>query len=287
MGMLDMVQGISKAPHNAFSVLFGKPGSGKTTIAGTYPKPILYVQIGDDGGGEVLGSYSDDEIKMLLLSSDKVGDKNSKSILVKILELLEELKQPNPYKTVVFDTYSAIEESHIKYLEAVKGKKLTLQERGDVGTAMLTLRDKIIENSQHGVEYLALSHIKEKATTDNTTGEETTMIVPKMSYNNGNSLLEKAYNVMYAAKKTVIEEDGTRSVKFLTYIGAHPNMDTKLRMKDKTKLTRGFYIEDFTYDKLKKLMNGESKVEDLKEVNVVEPNNPFEEGSEENDKEEW
>ena len=33
---------------------FGKPKSGKTLIAGSYPKPLLYVSVGNDGGGRVL-----------------------------------------------------------------------------------------------------------------------------------------------------------------------------------------------------------------------------------------
>ena len=33
---------------------FGKPKSGKTLIAGSYPKPLLYISVGNDGGGRVL-----------------------------------------------------------------------------------------------------------------------------------------------------------------------------------------------------------------------------------------
>ena len=40
---------------------FGKPKSGKTLIAGSYPKPLLYISVGNDGGGRVLYTkYRDD-----------------------------------------------------------------------------------------------------------------------------------------------------------------------------------------------------------------------------------
>ena len=275
MGMLDLAKGISAEPHNKFTVIMGKPGSGKTTIAGTYPKPILYVSVDTDGGGEVLKGYSDDEIKTISLVSDTPGKPDSKHVQAKLLELIRELKNTqHPYKTVVIDAYSSIEEGLVLFLEKVKNKKLNLDERGSVASAMLTLRNEIIEASRGDVEYVAICHIKDKKTTDNTTGEESLMIVPKMSYNNGNLLLERASNVMYASKRTVINDDNTRRVAFLAYIGAHPNIDTKLRTKGKL-LSGGVYVEDLTYDKLKEIVDGKQTIENIEKLNVVESQNPF------------
>ena len=286
--MLDLVQGISKEPHNRFTVIMGKPGSGKTTIAGTYPKPLLYVAIDTDGGGEVLKSYSDDEIKTLQLKSDIPGTPGAKHIHTKIMELLEELSGNHPYKTVVFDAYSSIEEGVVSYLEKVKGKQLNMNEWGSIGTLMLNLRNKIVELSRGDVEYVAICHIKDKATTDNTTGEESTMIVPKMTYKNGNILLERASNVMYCSKRTVINEDNTRRVAFLTYIGAHPNMDTKFRTERKD-LDCGLYMEGLTYDKLEEIRTNKKQVEKIEKLNVVESQeNPFSDDDKtEGDNNEW
>lgn len=288
MSMLDLVQGISKEPHNNFTVIMGKPGSGKTTVAGTYPKPMLYVSIDTDGGGEVLKCYSDDEIKTIQLNSDDPSTLGAKHIQTKIMELLNELSQPHPYKTVVLDAYSSIEEGVALFWEKMKGKKLNLDERGSLGTLMLNLRNKIVELSRGDVQYVAICHIKDKKTTDNTTGEESTMIVPKMSYNNGNVLLERASNVMYCSKRTVINEDGTRRVAFLTYVGAHPNMDTKFRTEGKL-LETGLYIENATFDKLEELRKNNKSIEKMEKLNVVESQeNPFsEENENKSEGEDW
>lgn len=288
MSMLDLVQGISKEPHNNFTVIMGKPGSGKTTVAGTYPKPMLYVSIDTDGGGEVLKCYSDDEIKTLQLNSDDPSTPGAKHIQTKIMELLNELSQPHLYKTVVLDAYSSIEEGVALFWEKMKGKKLNLDERGSLGTLMLNLRNKIVELSRGDVQYVAICHIKDKKTTDNTTGEESTMIVPKMSYNNGNVLLERASNVMYCSKRTVINEDGTRRVAFLTYVGAHPNMDTKFRTEGKL-LETGLYIENATFDKLEELRKNNKSIEKMEKLNVVESQeNPFsEENENKSEGEDW
>lgn len=288
MGILDLVQGISKAPHNNMFVLMGKPGSGKTTLAGTFPKPMLYVSIDKDGGGEVLKGYSDDEIKTLCLSSDPVGTPNGKNIHQKVMELVKELSTTtHPYKTIVIDAYSSIEEGLVDYSEKVKGKKLSLDERGTVGTLMMNLRDAIVDLSRTGLCFVIVTHIKDKETTDNTTGEKTTMIIPKMSYNNGNLLLERASVVAYCSKKTIINSDGTRRVAFLTYIGAHPNMDTKFRTEDKMMET-GLYIENATYDKLEELRKNKKQITSIEKLNVVESqNNPFSDEEKKDEGEDW
>ena len=285
MGMLDLVQGISQEPHNKLTILMGKPGSGKTTVAGTFPKQMLYVAIDTDGGGEVLKGYGDDDIKVIHITSDVPGTKDSKHAQVKLMELIAELKaKKHPYKTVVIDAYSSIEEGVVNYLEKAKGKKLNLEERGGIATLMLNLRNALVELSRGDVEVVCICHIKDKECTDNTTGEKSIMIIPKMSYNNGNVLLERASAVIYCARKTIINEDGSRRVAFLSYVGAHPNMDTKLRTAGK-KIESGLYIEDFTYDKLQEIINGEKVVEKMEKLNVVEPKETTNE--ENKQEEEW
>jgi hypothetical protein len=281
MGLLDLAKGISTEPHNRLTIFNGKPGSGKTTTAGTFPKPMLYVALDSDGGGEVLKCYSDNDVKVLTLTGDVPGTPGARHLQAKVMELLNELKGPHPYKSVVFDAYSSIEENLVNYVEKIKGKKLNLDERGSIATAMLDVRNALVELSRGDVEYVCINHVKTKQCVDSTTGETTEMIIPKMSYNNGNILLERASAVIYSVRRTVVNEDGTRTVKFLNYVGAHPNMDTKLRTHGKMSTT-GMYIENLTYEKLQELMRGDKPIEQT--LNVVEtPSNPFEDENKEGD----
>lgn len=282
MGLLDLAKGISTEAHNRVTIIVGKPGCGKTTTAGTFPKPMLYVALDSDGGGEVLKCYSDNDVKVLTLKADQPGTPGAKHLQAKVMDLLKELKGPHPYKSVVFDAYSSIEENVVNFSEKVKGKKLSLDERGSVATLMLNLRNELVELSRGDVEYVCICHVKTKQCVDSTTGETTEMIIPKMSYNNGNILMERASAVIYSVRRTVVNDDGTRVVKFLTYVGAHPNMDTKLRTKGKMSTT-GMYVENLTYEKLQALMNGTDAIE--QKINVVEtPKNPFgDDGKEEGD----
>lgn len=272
MSFLETVKGISQEPTNKLTVIMGYPGSGKTTVAGTYPKPMLYVSIGDDGGGIVLKKYSDNEIKSLHLKTDSEG-----TSVNKVKALLKELKDnPNHgYKTIVFDAWTSLQEELEQFVRtAKKGANLNFDEWASIGKELLDCRDRVVELSKtQDCEFVLICHVKDKEDTDNLTNEISKSIVPKMTGTNGKILLERATVVAYCCRKPVKNADGSLSVKFLTYLGAHPNIDTKLRTPKKLFDGVGIYVEDCSYDKIKNLINGSA----VEKVDVVDtPTNPFE-----------
>ena len=254
MGLLDCVKGISSMPYNNLTVIMGKPGSGKTTLAGTYPKPMLYVSIDSDGGGVVLKGYSDDDVKVLTIKPDKTGTIYSKTMM-----LLRELDaNPNHgYKSIVIDAYSSIEESMVAMIAASKPSgALNFDDRSRIGDSMRAMRDAIVKLSEKGdVEYVLICHVKTDEADDALSGEKTPYIIPKMTKNNGKVLLERASNVAYCARKTVKNAGEAPRVEFVTYLGGHPNIDTKLRTFGK-KMDVGLYIVDCTYDKIESVKSG-------------------------------
>lgn len=282
MSYLSKIQGISKAKHNSTTIVLGKPGSGKTTFAGTFPKPLLLITVGKDGGAEVLRGYTDDDIKTINIEND-----NDTSVYNKLMSILDELKDNQEFKTIVVDPYTSIQEGLINYMSAQKGKQLSQQEYGMVGQLMLNMRDKIDTIADGSKEVVLICHIKENEQTDSITGEKTKELVPKMTLNNGKILLEHASAVLYTCKKTVVNDEGNGVVKFLTYVGAHPNIDTKFRTSKGKALTAGKYYENFDYDTMRKLYNGDVLIEEQKVLKVVEPtDNPFEEKTN-NEEKDW
>lgn len=268
MGLLETAKGISSEPQNKAVVLLGLPGSGKTTVAGTFPKPMLYVSIGNDGGGVVLKGYSDEEVQTINLTTDKSGTSCDK-----VKELLKELKSDNHYKSVVFDAWTSMQEEMETYFTNLKGCKLNFDEWDAIGKSLLTARDLVIENSREkDCYYVLICHVKDKDMTDTLTNEVSKNIIPKMTGNNGRILLERPNIVAYCCKKTVKNSDGTSDVKFLTYLGAHPNIDTKFRTPNKIFDGVGMYVENCSYDKMMELANGKP----FEQLDVVEGNkNPF------------
>ena len=110
---------------HSIDMFMGKPKSGKTMIAGSYPKPLLYVSVGNDGGGRVLWmNYRDDvkngNIKVKNLRNDpSVNGKIKSTSIEKLAQLLAELRKPgaDQFKTIVIDTVGALQDDYKTYME--------------------------------------------------------------------------------------------------------------------------------------------------------------------------
>lgn len=82
-------------------LLYGRPGSGKTTFAGTFPKKILIVDIQEHG----IQSLKGQDIDYLPLESVDQIDPNNPTSLFWWLK-----NHPNKYNTVVFDTITQLQD---------------------------------------------------------------------------------------------------------------------------------------------------------------------------------
>lgn len=240
----------------------GKPKSGKTLIAGSYPKPLLYISVGDDGGGRVLYTkYRDDvvkgNIKVKNLRNDPaVGGKIAKTSIEKLAILLAELRKPgaDEFKTIVVDTIGSLQDDYKSYLEFTKGgRALSQQEWGDVAKMVLNIKDNMKRFSEEkGVTFVWVTHTSEQEVYETSGLAKEIRIIPDLTIKSGVKYMKDASNIFYCCRKTVINEKGDRTVKFLTYVGPHPLMDTGTR---DMLLTVGDFVEDFNYDKWQKLVN--------------------------------
>ena len=261
----------------------GKPKSGKTLIAGSYPKPLLYVAVGNDGGGRVLQTaYREQcmngDIKVKNLANDRiVNGKINKTSIEKLADLLYELKQPNAdkFKTIVIDTVGALQDDYISYMVFCKnGKQLSQQEYGDVSRMMLSIKDTMKRFSEDtGVQFVWIFHTREQELCETSGLAKEIRIIPDVTINTGVKYMKDATNVFYSCRKTVIKDDGTRDVKFLTYVGPHPLMDTGTR---ELILDSGSFVENFTYNNWCSYVNAGK----LDTVNVAVPQ---QEGEQNND----
>jgi hypothetical protein len=250
----------------------GKPKSGKTMIAGTYPKPMLYVSVGNDGGGRVLQmKYRDDiekgNIKVKNLRNDyPVNGKINKTSIEKLASLIAELRKPDAdkFKTIVIDTIGSLQDDYKSYMEFSKGgKSLSQQEWGDVAKMMLTIKDNMKRFSEEfGVQFVWISHTSEQEITETSGLNKELRIIPDLTIKTGVKYMKDASNIFYVCRKTVLNDKGEKSVKFLTYVGPHPLMDTGTRDLE---LRVGEFVEDFTYDKWQKLI----EIGSIEKLNVL------------------
>ena len=256
---------------HSIDMYMGKPKSGKTLIAASYPKPLLYVSIGNDGGGRVIMTkYRSDVEKGLIkvknLRNDMpVGGKIKETSCDKLAKLLRDLRDPNAdkFKTIVIDTFAALQDDYKVYLEATKGgKALSMQEWGDVAKMVLNLKDNMKRFSEEqGVTFVWITHTSEQELTETSGLNKEIRIIPDLTIKTGIKCMKDASNIFYCCRKTCLNDKGEKEVKFLTYVGPHPLMDTGTR---DMLLETGEFVEDFNYDKWQALIKagvlGETKV---------------------------
>ena len=259
---------------HSIDMYMGKPKSGKTLIAASYPKPLLYVSIGNDGGGRVIMTkYRDDVEKGLIkvknLRNDMpVGGKIKETSCDKLAKLLRDLREPNAdkFKTIVIDTFAALQDDYKVYLETTKGgKALSMQEWGDVAKMVLNLKDNMKRFSEEqGVTFVWITHTSEQELTETSGLNKEIRIIPDLTIKTGIKCMKDASNIFYCCRKTCLNDKGEKEVKFLTYVGPHPLMDTGTR---DMLLETGEFIEDFNYDKWQALI----KAGVLDETKVLTP----------------
>lgn len=243
-------------------MFMGKPKSGKTLIAGSYPKPMLYISVGDDGGGRVLLTrYRQDiqsgMIKVKNLRNDPVvNGKIRQTSIEKLAELLAMLRKPDAdkFKTIVVDTVGCLQDDYKSYLEFSKGgKALSQPEWGDVAKMVLSIKDNMKRFSEEqGTKFVWLFHTSEQEVYETSGLNKEIRIIPDLTIKSGVKYMKDASNIFYCCRKTVIDVDGNKDVKFLTYVGPHPLMDTGTR---DLLLSHGDFVEDFTYDKWQQMVN--------------------------------
>lgn len=266
---------------HSIDFFMGKPKSGKTMIAGSYPKPLLYVSVGNDGGGRVLmmkyrKEIAEGLIKVKNLRNDPIVNGKIQSTSVeKLAKLLAELRKPgaDEFKTIVVDTVGALQDDYKSYMEFAKGgKALSQPEWGEVAKMMLSARDNMKRFSEErGVTFVWCTHTREQEVYETSGLNKEIHIVPDLTINTGVKFLKDASNIFYCCRKTVINPDGTRDVKFLTYVGAHPLMDTGSR---DIELLKGDFVENFNYEKWQAIVAaGDLKAVPTANVAIIENTN--------------
>lgn len=122
MAYLDGVKGIADLGQRKLVVLWGKSNTGKTEFGSTWPKPQLYVQVGDDGSNTIRNKKN-----ISGLRADNID-----SVKGVLKELIKE--KGAGYESVFVDTFSMVTNVWIDENAVKKKKKMTQPMWGDLKT---------------------------------------------------------------------------------------------------------------------------------------------------------
>lgn len=239
MALLDSAVDIQELGQRNLWVLYGKSNSGKTHVASTFPKPLLYLQIGDDGSNTIAHVEG---ISAIPISSVK-----------ELKDIAKELLKDKKYVTVVVDTFSLMVNEWTDQNVISKNKKMTQQLWGELKTET----EEVIK-AMHKVAKRHIVVLTCHESTDAIEGMEDEIapdIRPSVS-KGARTYLEGMAN--YGIHTTKITKEVTKGnstkeiVKYAADIGPNPYYWTKLQIDPSIKVPKR--IINPTYDKFMEII---------------------------------
>lgn len=241
MGILDSAVDIKELGQRNLWVLYGKSNSGKTYIASTFPKPLLYVQIGDDGSNTIANVKG---IKALSIAT--VEDLKS---------LAKELLKDKTYRTIVVDTFSLLVNEWTDEKVIKKGKRMTQQLWGDLKTEQEEVIKAMHKLAKKRIVVLTCHESQDSI--DGMEDEIAPEIRPSVS-KGARTYLEGMAN--YGIHTTKVSKEVTKGnnvsevIKYAADIGPNPYYWTKLQIDPSIRVPKR--VINPTYDKFLKIISG-------------------------------
>lgn len=243
MGILNEAVDIKKLGQRNLWVLWGKSGSGKTHFIATLPKPLLYIQIGDDGSNTIAEV---DGIKAIRAQT-----------IDRLKQIGEELKADKTYASVAVDTFSMITNVWIDANATQKKKKMTMQMWGD-----LKIETEELIKIFHEVAVTHIVALSCHEANDTIEGMDDE-IIPDFgpSTTKGSRIYLQGmanYGLHFTKlqKTTIDKETGEEKdvVKYATHLGPNPYYWTKFQINDTIKLPSTMINP--SYSKITQLIQG-------------------------------
>lgn len=243
MGILSEAKDISELGHRSLWVAWGKSGTGKTHFGATFPKPLLYCQIGDDGSNTIANEAG--------IKAIKVGT------IERLKQIGEELKTDTKYNSVFVDTFSMITNVWIDANSTQKKKKMTQQMWGDLKVETEELIKIFHEVAETHIVILSCHEAND--TIEGMDDEVIPDFGPSTSKGSRIYLQGMAnYGIHFTkVNKTIVSKDTGEEkevVRYAAHLGPNPYYWTKFQIADSVKLPA--VMIDPSYSKIMKRIGG-------------------------------
>lgn len=228
---LDNAKDISELGQRKLVLLWGKSNTGKTELGSTWPKPQLYVQVGDDGSNTICEKEGIKGIRVEPETDSKGRiEKTSHDVMVSILKELIRKKGAG-YESVFVDTFSMTSNVWVDENATQKNKRMTQQLWGDLKNDTEELIRLAYRLAEYTWVILSCHEVM-----DSLEGLEEEILPdarPNVS-KGARTYLEGMANYGFHTtrlKKDTIGEDGVEKtlVKYAAHIGPNPYYWTKLQ----------------------------------------------------------
>lgn len=243
---------VEELPLVISALFYGRAGSGKTTLACTFPGPILLLDIKEKG-------------------TDSVSDVDDVDMLP--IEDWDDLEQvywflkanPKRYKTVIWDAVSAAQDYALVHALESHGKsegdQLSKRDFGQGGGLMKTWITNFRDLNELGINVVFLAHDRTSEGEEGEDGELTPNVGPRLMPSVASHLTAAVKIIGNTFIREHIEKKNggkiKRSVSYGLRLGPHSYYTTKIRQP------KGSYVPDIlddpSYNALVSLMKGKMK----------------------------
>lgn len=250
--ILDKATQVTELDEGLTFLFYGRSGTGKTTLGGTFPKPILLIDLGEKGTDSVA-----DVKDLKVLRADDWEE------FVDIYESLRDTE--HGYKSVIIDALPGVQRLAISEAKRIARKKDSDQSsQRDMGEATrlmnVTLHDyRDLKELGINVAFNAHDRVRESDTDsdDAIAPEVGPNIMPGIS-----KALMGAVDVIGVTFIRVEKEKKKlgvatkRNVDYCLRVGPHEVYNTKIRVPKGKEIPE--LIIDPTFDKIRSVVKGES-----------------------------
>lgn len=233
------------------ALFWGRPGTGKTTLAASFPKPVLVLDVQERGTRSIRNVPDAKKIK--------IQDFPQFEEVYDYLDL-----HRKKYQTVVMDTVTAAQRLALEHiLEVERGEDMSQRKWGKVGGLLIETIQRFRTLAESGINVIFIAHDR-TSHSDYDEGDSSlidpqvgAMVMPSVaSYLNGAVdvigqcyIREKKIMVKGQRKSNVAK----RVVEYAVRVGPHPYYNSKIR---RPRMEAGLpqFVSDPTYEKLIQLM---------------------------------
>ena len=251
-GILAMATKVSELEHEGLTFLFyGRSGTGKTTLCGTFPGSILLLDFGERGTDSV--SDHDDLDVLRITSWDQFE------------EVFWELKEgDHSYKSVIIDALPGVQQLAINQAKSLARKRESDQtsqrDMGEATKLMSTWLYNYRDLKEDGISVAYNAHDRIRETDSDDEDSISPEVGPNVMPSISKSLMGAVdvIGVTFIRVKKEKKQMGVatkRNVDYCLRIGPHEIFNTKIRVPKNIEVPE--LIVDPTFDKIVSVMKGE------------------------------
>lgn len=252
--ILSKAKPVSQLQQAISAVFYGRSGTGKTTLSGSFPKPMLVIDIGEKGTDSIANEKGVSVIRVSQWSEFE--------------DIYWELKDgDHDFKTVSVDSAHSLQQLAVREAKEIANKKpdeqTSQRDFGQASGLMVNWCNNYRDLIEQGINVIFLAHDKVQEVD---TEDDSDMIMPEIGPRLMPSVASALVGSVNVVGNTYIKETITkekkvgakaqRSVQYCLRIGPHGYYTTKIRRPKDFQIPE--FIVDPTYDKLIGVIKGNS-----------------------------